>query len=158
MAEVIPALWIGSAEFASEQLHRFTHILNMAANVYLGDSDIPSTVHYLHVRLDDIDDISPYLDSIYEFVDGGVKTGGNVLIHCQQGVNRSAAACIAYLGKHERLSVAEAVCMLRTASPACNPGIWFQVQVSKWLGQPLSGDISEFKTRLQQRKSKDLKA
>lgn len=132
--EVIPGLWIGNAAAAEGALDfRYTHVLNMAGNLQPAVSD-PADRRYLHIKLQDLDNISPFLDQIYQFISDALAGGGQVLVHCQVGANRSAAACLAFLAKHQRKPVAEALAQLKAAHRKSFPGPWFQEQIRFWLG------------------------
>ena len=158
--EVIPGLWIGNAAAAEGALEsRYTHVLNMAGNLEPAVSD-PADRRYLHIKLQDLGNISPFLDQIYQFISDALAGGGQVLVHCQMGANRSAAACLAFLAKHQRKPVAEALAQLKAAHRKSFPGPWFQGQIRDWLGeadrQHGDGKLAAFKRRLDMRKEGQL--
>lgn len=51
--------------------------------------------------------------------------GGCVLIHCTAGVSRSASLCLAYLMKHQRMTLRKAFMHLRSVRPAIRPNTGF---------------------------------
>ncbi|GAQ79701.1 Putative dual specificity phosphatase [Klebsormidium nitens] len=152
--EILPGLWIGNADVAKadDTRHQYSHVLNMAA----GLEPLPyEQQQYLHIKLEDLDDITPHLDTIYAFVSSGMDHSGSVLVHCAMGKNRSAAACLAVLAKRRKISTQKALKYLQSKAPFARPALWFQQQVAAWLGEssPADGALAKFKQRLQLRKS-----
>jgi len=58
------------------------------------------------------------------FFDEARETGGRALVHCELGVNRSAALAVAYLVETERVTLTQAVRQVRIDRPnvLCNDG------------------------------------
>lgn len=54
---------------------------------------------------------------------------GKVLVHCSDGISRSASLCIFYLMKYERMKLSEAYELVRSKRPIIrpNPGFWKQL-------------------------------
>jgi protein-tyrosine phosphatase len=76
----------------------------------------------------------------------GMKSRPSVLIHCIQGLNRSAAICVAFLMKRRNLSVLEAVELLASKRPdlLTNRGFLRQlVQLQLQLSAPLKEEMSK---------------
>ena len=44
-----------------------------------------------------------------EFIDAAKINGGKVLVHCEMGINRSAAICVAYILVDEKLTLLEVI-------------------------------------------------
>lgn len=151
--EILPGLWLGNAEVAAAEdtPQRYSHVLNMAAGL---ESRCHQHQQYLHIQLQDLDDITPHLETLCRFVCDGLKTGGQVLVHCFMGKNRSAAACLAVIARRQTISVQKAHKFLLSKAP-CAPGVWFQQQIARWLGEkhPADSALTNFKQRLQMHKS-----
>jgi len=74
----------------------------------------------------------PTLDQIImsvSLIESAVKVGKKVLIHCKEGIGRSAVIAAAYLVK-SGMSVSRALRLLRKARPQVGPN-WSQIQVLK---------------------------
>jgi hypothetical protein len=58
------------------------------------------------------------------------KKGGSVLVHCEQGISRSATVVIAYLMRYHNMPIDEAygVCKTRRHKVNPNQGFWKQLQ------------------------------
>lgn len=63
------------------------------------------------------------------FIDGCLREQGRVLVHCEMGVNRSGAICVAYTMVHEGISLLQALRLVKFERPVllCNEG--FQKQL-----------------------------
>uniref|UniRef100_A0A183C9B4 Protein-tyrosine-phosphatase n=1 Tax=Globodera pallida TaxID=36090 RepID=A0A183C9B4_GLOPA len=85
----------------------------------------------LRIRIED----SPFarLDHYFEQTADKIKSvkerGGNTLVHCVAGVSRSASLCIAYLMKHERMSLRQAYHYVKSARPIIRPNLGFWQQL-----------------------------
>ncbi|KAF9522250.1 protein-tyrosine phosphatase-like protein [Crepidotus variabilis] len=57
---------------------------------------------------------------------------GNVLVHCQQGVSRSATVVIAYLMRYEGMSLAEALAFVKDKRACVKPNVGFMRCLKVW--------------------------
>jgi len=80
----------------------------------------------------DAADLSPFFDSSVLFVEEARKEGNCVLVHCQQGVSRSAALVIAFLIKSEKHTLSSAYTHLRAQRPTCKVRPNFLKQLIEW--------------------------
>jgi hypothetical protein len=90
---------------------RITHVLNCAGkprDYSQQPVDRPSgpydeketgVLAYRQIEARDTEDypILMHFESAQEFIDSAAACGGRALVHCEMGVNRSAALCVAYL-------------------------------------------------------------
>ncbi|KAK4548573.1 hypothetical protein LTR36_009483 [Oleoguttula mirabilis] len=92
---------------------------------------------YIHIPWEHNSDIVPDLLRLVKLIDGMVKHGKRVLVHCQCGVSRSASLVVAYgLYKDPTLSVQEAYDIVKKRS--------------KWIGPNMNliMQLQEFRTSL----------
>jgi tyrosine-protein phosphatase len=83
-----------------------------------------SRPEYIHIPWDHNTDIAPDLMRLCETVDGRIKEGKKVLIHCQQGASRSASLIIAYgLYRNSELSVNDAYYAAQAKSRWISPNM-----------------------------------
>ena len=108
-------LLLGNAASAANlnvlRRHRVTHVLNATADLPNHfesiDGDAPL---YLRVPVDDSlkADLLKHLDAAVAWIADALKdpfATGKVLVHCQQGVSRSATIVIAFLMRERGLSL-----------------------------------------------------
>ena len=69
------------------------------------------------------EDILAVLYDALEFIDVSLKAGGRVLVHCSQGVSRSATLVIAYLMWRSGSSYDEVYAQVKEARGITNPNI-----------------------------------
>jgi protein-tyrosine phosphatase len=69
--------------------------------------------------------LSRNTDGINEFIRDACKADGNVLVHCDQGVSRSATAVLAYLMKEHGMSLSEAFSLLQSKRGMVDPNYGF---------------------------------
>jgi protein-tyrosine phosphatase len=104
MFEILPHLYF--SKFPSDIPSNITHVLNMCTT----PNPPEHTREYLHIPILDIDNIMPHIFNIVEFIDSALQDYGNhsnVLVHCALGINRSAAAIVAYLCHRNNLNTRE---------------------------------------------------
>lgn len=116
-----------------------------------------SEYRYHQVPISDTDNSNmlPYLDSCLEFIHDGRTQGYHVLVHCQQGVSRSASIIIAYLMKYLGLTLTDAYVHLKSQRHDVKPKRNFLHQLMEFQKQftihnKLDSDI--FKAALKQLK------
>ncbi|XP_013384638.1 dual specificity protein phosphatase 3-like [Lingula anatina] len=138
--EVYPGLLIsdGTTAKSKSELKRLgiTHILNCAK----GKS--PYHVNTNHVMYRDLGvkfkaieatdqmnfDLSPYFEETANFIEEAITSGGRILVHCREGVSRSAAITLAYLMLKKHMTVQQAVRTVRKKREICpNDGFLLQL-------------------------------
>merc|ERR1719502_2599845 len=111
---IIPGIFLGDREVAAGPCIGFSAVLNIterAPNTHEG------RLAYLRIACDDRDDVDllSHSEEICDFIDrhhqnpsssGG--NGGAVLVHCQSGMSRSAAAVICFLMLRRGMSLRDA--------------------------------------------------
>lgn len=148
-SEVIPeAVYISSYQVASNletlRKHRITHIVNTAGDIC--DNCFPDHFKYVIYYLKDTnsEDISVLFYRTLEWMHNAVLKGGRVLVHCREGVSRSATMVIAYLMWKFNISFDVAHERLRNVRPICNPNTGFTCQLlifGKKLGFGVQGGM-----------------
>jgi hypothetical protein len=139
------AVFIGSGFNASDRscLNELgiTHIINMAPECSNRFEDGGDAIIYhspAQLIYDDVDaNIVPALEPALEFIDRA-PPGAGVLVHCVEGVSRSASIVIALLMRDRALSYDEALGLVRQRRPVVRPNEAFAKQLKqiKWPDLP----------------------
>ncbi|KUJ19199.1 putative dual specificity protein phosphatase 16 [Mollisia scopiformis] len=134
-----------------------------------------ATRTYLHIALDDIDDMKRHIQELVAFIDSAIKGGGIVLVHCALGLNRSAAAILSYLCSQKPITSLEALEYLKERKPDVRqvlllcfmgidlltlnerPSALFLQQINQYYGRKEKNEaedpMARFHRRLQERKA-----
>merc|ERR550534_2499845 len=83
---------------------------------------------YLHFDLEDLEheNIYPFFPDAFEFID---SSKGGILIHCQQGVSRSATIAIAWIMRQQQCSFFETLEYAQAKRRVINPNLGFRMQL-----------------------------
>ena len=108
-----------------------THILNLILGI---DSIFPEDFIYKNVPARDIErqDLSQYFNECVIFIENAIQNDGKVLVHCSQGISRSATIVIAYLIKSQELSFEDALELVKSKRSMVNPNSGFQEQLREY--------------------------
>jgi len=136
-SRVLPFLWQGSLENATDPVFskdaKITHIVNVSTFTY----DLPSTVHpqnYLQIAVLDAfgAHLAPYLDKCVRFLKSANRLyedtngeTGSCLVHCQAGISRSSIVSIAFLMNHRHMGWEPAKDYLKQRRYFINPNMNF---------------------------------
>lgn len=83
--------------------------------------------------MDDIAvDIRPHLEEACTNIDKALRNGNSVLVHCQQGVSRSAAIVIAYLIRNLGMSYETALDLVKGKRACVKPNSGFVRALQDW--------------------------
>lgn len=96
-----------------------------------GSGSPPPGLEYIHIPVSDSPacPLSEHFDRVADVIQGNGESGGRTLVHCNAGVSRSAALCLAYLMKHRSVTLLEAHRWLKSCRPIVRPnnGFWRQL-------------------------------
>ncbi|CAG0888080.1 unnamed protein product [Cyprideis torosa] len=127
--EVYPGLFVGNAVTAlsTGTLRELgiTHVLNAALgrrnSIYQGYVSTSST-YYQHAKIQFLGlhamdlytfPMTPLFSEASDFIDAALLNNGKVLVHCREGISRSATIAIAFLMLRRHFTVQEAVTQVR---------------------------------------------
>ncbi|GLH13721.1 Dual specificity protein phosphatase Mpk3 [Gryllus bimaculatus] len=123
--EVYPNIFIGDAASARNKAYLkrigVTHVLNTAEGSAFGMVNTNSAyykdtgIKYKGIHLLDLPlaNISDYFYETADFIEGGVTSGGKVLVHCLMGVSRSSTCVLSYLMIKRKYTAQEALRIVR---------------------------------------------
>ena len=116
--EIAPRLYLGNAASARDRAalraRGVTHVLNATASLP-NSFERERAFAYCRAPVDDTlqADLRGHFDLAAAFIGAALRGGGGCLVHCQQGVSRSAALVIAYLMRAEGLDFDDAFARVR---------------------------------------------
>ncbi|KAM9858078.1 dual specificity protein phosphatase 18-like [Aulostomus maculatus] len=94
-------------------------------------SPAPAGVDYIHIPVSDSPSspLSDHFDEVADTIQRNAERGQRTLVHCNAGVSRSAALCMAFLLKHRGVTLREAHGWLKRCRPVVRPnnGFWRQL-------------------------------
>jgi hypothetical protein len=136
---IVPSVYVGNENSAATagvlNALGITHVVGLGSSPQAGRI---GGVQRCWVKLQDCPfaTLTPEFWAAVDFVSEAVNAGGVVLIHCQKGISRSPALCIAYLIEKNGYSFQTALDLLKRQRPSVllNPG--FAEQLEKRAKQP----------------------
>ncbi|XP_028450182.1 dual specificity phosphatase 28 [Perca flavescens] len=78
------------------------------------------------------EDLYAHFDRAADAIQKEANRGGRSVVYCKNGRSRSATVCIAYLMKHRRLTLAEALQKVKTARHEIDPNPGFLSQLQRY--------------------------
>ena len=73
--------------------------------------------------------MATHFEETYDFIRQNLLEGKNVLVHCHAGKSRSATVVIAFLMRDKKISLQQALALLRSKRPRVKPNEGFLVQL-----------------------------
>ena len=113
---------------------KITHIVN--ASLDCDNAHVASGVQYMNVRVKDKEDsdITPYFPLLYAFMCDAIKENpdARILVHCTQGVSRSATLVLSYLMKSKRWTLVQSMNCLLSKRGVVYPNRGFVAQLMRF--------------------------
>eukprot|EP00667_Euglena_gracilis_P011980 EG_transcript_12274 len=141
MAQVDDGLFLGSflhADNTNELVRqKVTHVLNCAKPCCPNHTSAYYAPHQIAVEALDATDCADYpilenhFDAAYDFLEGAKASSNKArcLIHCYQGLNRSATLCVAYLVVTKRMPLMNILSRVHAARPGILGNVSFRRQL-----------------------------
>jgi len=134
------SLWLGSMSATMDksilQQQRISHIVQVLDVPWMPISEADGYECY---RIDILDvpsaDLKGHLEGACRDIDKALKSGKNTLVHCQQGISRSAAVVIGYLIRYHGMSYDSAFAMVKSKRACIKPNSGFVEALRSWEGQ-----------------------
>ncbi|KAK2837491.1 hypothetical protein Q5P01_014703 [Channa striata] len=123
----------GRAAADSSQVSRcgITCIVNVTETSRSRRPHPPPGVEHIHIPVCDspASPLSDHFDRVADKIQVVADAGGRTLVHCNAGVSRSAALCMAYLMKHRGATLLDAHRRVKSCRPIVRPnnGFWRQL-------------------------------
>jgi len=136
---------------------RITHILSVCPDAI--PAELPeSGITHMRIPVADVDyaDLLIYLPSACRFIDYALRSQGVVLVHCVQGLSRSAAVVAAYLMYSRRIHATQALEAVRQCRDQIwlNPGFQEQLvlfELCQYAPSPSCGIYNSWRSKIERR-------
>jgi len=117
--------------YASLKELKITRILRVTD---CGGYDSPENYRILHIQVADQPraELYKHFPEMFKFIEEGINANEGVLVHCEQGVSRSASVVIGFLIYHKRMSLREAIVHTRSKRSMINPNNGFMRQLYEY--------------------------
>ncbi|XP_070569098.1 dual specificity protein phosphatase 18-like [Ptychodera flava] len=133
LSPITESLYLSSGAAASSATNLRIKGITFVVNATLSPTKIPTglNIRSMQVPVDDVPHalLSPYFERVADKIREEKLRGGRTVVHCVAGVSRSASLCIAYLMKHESLTLREAYEYVKGRRAVIRPnwGFWKQL-------------------------------
>ncbi|KAJ6577593.1 protein-tyrosine phosphatase-like protein [Mycena capillaripes] len=113
--------------------HHITHLVQVLEVPWMPQSDDAGFACY-RIDLEDHASASlePHLESACDDIRASLGRGDNVLVHCQQGVSRSAAIVIGYLIRDRSMTYDAAFALVKRQRRCIQPNSGFEKTLREW--------------------------
>ncbi|KAA0718989.1 Dual specificity phosphatase 28 [Triplophysa tibetana] len=132
LCTVTDCLLISNARSACNDELIQTEAITFCINVSKQQPFPSSRVSTLRVPVydDPNEDLYKYFDRCADAIASEAQRGGRTIVYCKNGRSRSATVCVAYLMKHQRLTLTDAFQVVKSARSVVepNPGFWTQLE------------------------------
>ncbi|XP_032685919.1 serine/threonine/tyrosine-interacting protein-like isoform X2 [Odontomachus brunneus] len=142
MQEVVPGLFLGPYSAASRSKldslleHGITHIVCVRQDIEANfiRPNFPDKFKYLVLNIADTatENIIQHFQNVKTFIDEGLNSGGQVLVHGNAGISRSAALVLAYMMETYGLSQTQAYAIVQQRRFCINPNEGFMTQLREY--------------------------
>jgi protein-tyrosine phosphatase len=122
VSHVVDNLYVGGYDYRADFGDFFSHVFSLYKWESYEPQTGPDTVHRVWsmydsprgVDVQDLDENPTTIEAVADEVVAALEAGGNVLVHCQAGINRSNLTAAIVLMRWKGLTAAESIDMLRT--------------------------------------------
>ncbi|KAG6852377.1 hypothetical protein C0991_012607 [Blastosporella zonata] len=129
-------LYVGSLSAVEKDLlhaHNISHLVQVLDAPWIPLSEKDGFNCYRIQILDQSTvDLKPHLEAACNYIDRALRSGRNVLVHCQQGISRSPAIVIAYLIRNHGMSYDSAFTLLKRKRACVKPNSGFVTALKEW--------------------------
>ncbi|KAK7494804.1 hypothetical protein BaRGS_00013931 [Batillaria attramentaria] len=134
IAQITDHLFLSSAAAVKGERVRslgITHIINVTLDI--PNLKLPN-VECIQIHVDDTPSarLAVYFDRCADKISQVERSRGRTLVHCVAGVSRSASICLAYLMKHQHMSLEQAYRHVKRCRSVIHPNVGFWRQLVEY--------------------------
>ncbi|CAL8366496.1 unnamed protein product [Boreogadus saida] len=136
LCQVTRALLISNARSACStelvQQEAVTLCINVSRQQPFPAADLHVAMLRIPVYDDPNEDLYCHFDRCADAIQSEAEHGGRTVVYCKNGRSRSATVCVAYLLKHRKLSLGDALQKVKTARHVIDPNPGFMAQLERY--------------------------
>ncbi|XP_053294139.1 dual specificity phosphatase 28 [Pleuronectes platessa] len=134
LCKVTKTLFISDARAACSDELLQQEAVTLCINVSKQQPFPSTSVTKLQVPVydDPNEDLYSHFDRCADAIQKETNRGGRSVVYCKNGRSRSATICIAYLMKHRRLNLTEALQKVKTSRHVIDPNPGFMSQLQRY--------------------------
>ncbi|XP_075878329.1 dual specificity phosphatase 28 isoform X1 [Nelusetta ayraudi] len=134
LCQVTEGLFISNARSACSDELIQQEAVTLCINVSKQQPFPATAIKRLQVPVydDPNEDLHSHFDRCADAIHQEAARGGCTVVYCKNGRSRSASVCIAYLMKHRKLTLADAIEMVKTARHVIEPNPGFLSQLQRY--------------------------
>ncbi|KAF7221855.1 transcript variant X3 [Nothobranchius furzeri] len=134
LCKVTSSLFISNARSACSTELLQQEAVTLCINISRQQPFPSSSVTKLQIPVydDPSEDLYSHFDHCADAIQKEASRGGRSLVYCKNGRSRSATICIAFLMKHHKVSLTEAVQRVKTARHVIDPNPGFMSQLRRY--------------------------
>jgi len=133
------ALYVGSMAAVHDSdllhLHDISHLVQVLEVPWMPqpeDAGAGLACYPIDIEDDSAAALQPHLEAACDYISASLGRGDNVLVHCQQGVSRSAAVVIAYLIRERSMTYDAAFDLVKRRRQCIKPNSGFVKTLREW--------------------------
>ncbi|KAF7356106.1 Phosphatases II [Mycena venus] len=135
--EAMCALYVGSMAAVHDvellREHDITHLVQVLEVPWIPQADDDGfTYHRIDIEDRSSAALQPHLEAACNYIRASLARGDNVLVHCQQGVSRSASIVIAYLIRDRSMTYDDAFDLVKQRRQCIKPNSGFVKALREW--------------------------
>ncbi|KAM7379845.1 hypothetical protein PAMP_005365 [Pampus punctatissimus] len=134
LCKVTSALFISNARSACSDELIQQEAVTLCINVSKQQPFPSAGVTKLQIPVydDPNEDLYSHFDRCADAIQKEAKRGGRSVVYCKNGRSRSATICVAYLMKHRKLTLTDALQRVKTARHVIDPNPGFMSQLQRY--------------------------
>lgn len=156
-SEIMDHLYLSGFICAEESKLKEIGITAVVDATNVSNSPIKS-VDYLKIPVEDSEgsNIKVYFDEVADKILQVKLKNGKILVHCAAGISRSTSLVLAYMVKHENMTLKEAYQFVHDKRPIISPNIGFWKQLIDYERSLRNGSTSVTMIRTRYREMPDV--
>lgn len=139
--QIVDNIFLGSKSAAMNinwlKMNKITHVLDIGSSFpiqYYENVYNTLKIQRTYMFISDQTDVSikSVFSLCHNIIDSCINSDGNILIHCEMGISRSATIVISYLMYKKQMTMDEAIAFIKSKRSIIKPNCGFLYQLSRY--------------------------